>query len=337
MSGRFALFLCAGLLIWNTSFAQGVVAEKPKQGTKTAQGKPDSPIKDCGISEVAGLLAANDGVVDKKKLSEYTKSINKIMGYNVASEEDLQYPSIELYGENSWRNDAINPFFGDVRANVPDSFAVDLSQFVYPLDELKRVTSRYGYRRRFRRMHYGIDISLTVGDTVRAAFDGKVRLVAFDRRGYGNYIIVRHTNGLETLYAHNSRIIAEEDQIVHAGDPIALGGNTGRSTGPHLHFEARYLGQALNPELLIDFHNGVPLMEEYICLSKNYRGGTGAGQINKQPASTSGHSIKMHRIRQGETLSVIAKRYGTSVNKLCRLNNMTARSVLRVGRSIRVS
>ncbi len=337
MAGKIALLLCAGLLIDGMSFAQTTHTEKPTHPKGVVVTAPP-PVEDCGISEMAGLLAINDGVIDKKKISDYTKSINKTMGYNVTSEEDLQYPSVDLYGEFSWRNDAINPFIGGVRAIVPDTFAVDLSQFVYPLDELKRVTSHYGYRRRYRRMHYGIDISLNVGDTVRAAFDGKVRMVNKDYRGYGNYIIVRHTNGLETLYAHNSRILAKEDQIVHAGDPIALGGSTGRSTGPHLHFEARYLGQAINPEFLIDFYNGVPKSEQYLCLARNYRGGTGSGTVNKhRPATYTGNNVKTHRIKQGDTLSSIAKRYGTSVSRLCKLNNMTARSTLRVGRSIRVS
>ena len=109
----------------------------------------------------------------------------------------------------------------------------------------RMVTSHYGYRRSFRRQHYGTDIKVFVGDTIRAAFSGKVRVVAFERAGYGNYVIIRHANGLETVYDHMSRHLCKPNQIVRAGDVIGLGGNTGRSTGSHLHFETRFLGQRL--------------------------------------------------------------------------------------------
>lgn len=106
-------------------------------------------------------------------------------------------------------------------------------------------TSNYGWRR--RRMHRGVDLSLHIGDTIRAAFSGKVRLTRYERRGYGYYVIIRHGNGLETIYGHLSKFLVKPDQIVKVGEPIALGGNTGRSTGPHLHFETRYLGMDINP------------------------------------------------------------------------------------------
>ncbi|MBF0976287.1 MAG: M23 family metallopeptidase, partial [Bacteroidetes bacterium] len=99
---------------------------------------------------------------------------------------------------------------------------------------------------RRRRYHYGTDIGLKVGDSIVSVFDGTVRIVSYDAHGYGNYIVVRHNNGLESLYAHLSQTIAVENQKVKAGELIGLGGNTGRSTGPHLHFEFRFLGNPFN-------------------------------------------------------------------------------------------
>lgn len=90
-------------------------------------------------------------------------------------------------------------------------------------------------------MHNGLDIKVYIGDTIRAAFSGKVRMVKYERRGYGKYVVIRHENGLETVYGHLSKQIVDENQYVEAGEPIGLGGNTGRSTGSHLHFE-RVLG-----------------------------------------------------------------------------------------------
>lgn len=338
MTSRIITLLCSCLSIGLMASAQVpnyTVTKKAESKRESKTPPPTDPSK--AIAEVAKLMADNDGFLkNNKKLSDYTKAINKSMGFDVASEEDLQYPSIELYGEQSWHQNAVNPFVGGLKAQVPDSFMVDLSQFVYPLDELKRINSSYGYRRRFRRMHYGIDISVRVGDTIRAAFDGKVRMVDFDRRGYGHYVVIRHTNGLETLYGHNSRVLIKENQIVRAGDPIALGGSTGRSTGPHLHFEARYLGQALNPEHLIDFTTGVPREEQYLCLASNYNGGNGKGKINRANHRSGSSGVQMYRIRKGDTLSTIAKRHGTSVSKICSLNHLNSRATLKVGRSIRV-
>lgn len=151
-----------------------------------------------------------------------------------------------------WESQAVNPYSG---VEIPQTKNIDVTGYVAPVKG--RVTSPYGWRPRFGRMHRGIDLALSVGDTVVSAFDGKVRLTKYEGRGYGYYVVVRHDNGMETVYGHLSRFLVKPNQRVKAGEPIALGGNTGRSTGPHLHFETRYLGLAINPAALIDFENYV--------------------------------------------------------------------------------
>lgn len=160
----------------------------------------------------------------------------------------------EVFGEY-WESQLVNPYAGAV---VPATKDLDVSSYVSPLEDI-RITSNYGYRPRFRRVHKGIDLGLHVGDTVRAAFDGKVRICRYERRGYGYYVVIRHDNGMETVYGHLSKFIVKPDDRVRAGDPIALGGNTGRSTGPHLHFETRYMGVPINPAEIIDFANKTPI------------------------------------------------------------------------------
>ncbi|MDE5657522.1 MAG: M23 family metallopeptidase, partial [Muribaculaceae bacterium] len=163
--------------------------------------------------------------------------------------ENEEEPEMDIYTEG-WDSKLVNAYAG---MDVPDTHTIDVSKFCMPHPGY--VTSPYGYRKRFRRMHKGVDLKLYIGDTIRAAFDGRVRLTNFERRGYGYYVIVRHTNDLETVYGHLSKFLVEPDQYVKAGDPIALGGNTGRSTGPHLHFETRYMGYAINPSAIFDFAN----------------------------------------------------------------------------------
>lgn len=230
--------------------------------------------------------------------------------------EEEMYPADDLYG--IWTSEKVNPY-GSV--TFPDSFAIDVSTYVPPTEGY--VTSPYGQRR--RRFHYGIDLKVQVGDTIRAAFDGKVRLQNYQRRGYGYYLVLRHNNGLETIYAHLSDFLVESDQTVKAGEPIALGGNTGRSTGSHLHFETRFLGMAINPALIIDFQNYVPREDFYVF--------TKTKSLNKFQNGT----VTYHKVRKGDTLGKIARKHGVSISTLCRLNNIKASKILQIGTTLRCS
>ena len=163
------------------------------------------------------------------------------------------------------------------------------------------------------------------------AFDGKVRIRNFERRGYGNYLVVRHPNGLETVYGHLSKSLVDVNDIVRAGDPIALGGNTGRSTGSHLHFETRFLGQAINPADIIDFENSVPHQDVYVFHNIKING------RKSNIYTSSSDQMVYHRVKSGDTLGKIARMYGTTVNELCRLNGIKSTSMLRLGQSIRCS
>ncbi|MDR2469111.1 MAG: peptidoglycan DD-metalloendopeptidase family protein, partial [Tannerella sp.] len=256
--------------------------------------------------QVSELMA--DRVTSKKGIEGTELAVlDYISLEDMLEAESLQFPADELYG--SWDTCWVNPFRSRDMA-LPDTFNIDCSSFVLPITGDLKVTSRYGPRR--RRMHRGIDLKVHVGDTIRAAFSGKVRIKSFERRGYGHYLVIRHPNGLETVYGHLSKYLVSENDIVRAGQPIALGGNTGRSTGSHLHFETRFLGQALNPADLIDFESGTPCNDFFV-----YKRNTKAG--GNVYTSTS-ERIVYHRVRQGETLGRIAQLYHTSVNELCRLN-----------------
>lgn len=110
----------------------------------------------------------------------------------------------------------------------------------------------WGYGPRWGRMHRGLDLGLETGDTIRSTFNGIVRYAEFNNGGYGNCVIISHLNGLETLYGHLSKIFCKSGSFVFSGQVIGLGGSTGRSTGPHLHLEFRYLGQSMDPLHLVD-------------------------------------------------------------------------------------
>lgn len=264
--------------------------------------------KDMGLKELAEINVRADEAMEER--------------------EEMLFPADELYGSN-WENQWVDPFRGAARAEMPDSCAIDCSSFVLPIDTELRVTSKYGPRR--RRMHKGIDLKVQIGDTIRAAFDGKVRIRNFERRGYGNYLVVRHPNGLETVYGHLSKSLVDINDVVRAGDPIALGGNTGRSTGSHLHFETRFLGQALNPSEIIDFEVGTPHQDMYVFHNVKING------RKSNIYTSSSDRMVYHRVKSGDTLGKIAGMYGTTVSELCRLNGLKSTSMLRLGQSIRCS
>ena len=251
-------------------------------------------------------------------------------------------PEGDIYTEG-WDSDRVNCY---ANMTVPDRIEINVSKFHMPTAPTY-VTSPYGYRRRFRRMHKGVDLKVQIGDTIYAAFDGRVRLTKFEgrRKGYGYYVVVRHTNDLETVYGHLSKFLVEPGAYVKAGDPIALGGNTGRSTGPHLHFETRYMGYAINPMAIFDFANNVTHTDTYTFTKTTYMDARdyspGAAAYASAARSSSqkrngGSSALYYTIRRGDTLSRIASRHGTSVRSLCRLNGLSTSSKLSIGKKIRL-
>ncbi len=325
--------LAAMFLIPMSGFAQ-------KNVSKTNNDRIGVNYKQRHSKQSQGNLYA-DGIKIKRDLS----IIKEIQEERILGEDEI--PAEELYG-GIWNNRYVNAYRSI--ENIPDTFKVNLANFTMPT--MGHVTSNYGMRRlrRTTRMHYGIDLKVQVGDTIYAAFDGKVRLKQYERRGYGYYVALRHTNGLETVYGHLSKFLVEEDQVVKSGDPIALGGNTGRSTGSHLHFEMRFLGNPINPTFIVDFDNKVCHRDSYLITASSYnKSSKGVDIRNISSSATATRSkanvqnkyasgkVAYHRIQKGDTLGAIAAKHKTSVSKLCKLNNITAKTVLRAGKSIRVS
>ena len=206
--------------------------------------------------------------------------------------------------------------------------------FTMPFDGV--VTSRYKYRN--GKFHNGIDIDLETGDTVVCAWGGVVRYAEPNSGGYGNLVIVRHYNGLETYYAHLSKLLTFSGQKVKAGNVLGLGGNTGHSFGSHLHFEVRFYDNTINPEEVIDFKKK-ELINANLFLHKTlFRPGVTPSSQWKTNSKGKKQYIekKYHKVRSGDTLSRIAEKHRTSINRLCNLNGIRSTSILQIGQNIRV-
>ena len=237
-------------------------------------------------------LLARQAPIDRKM-----KAVDTLTLRSIIEKEQEESPASELYQE--WDNR-----YAHKRTEMPDTFKIDLRHFCMPTPS-RVVTSNFGNR--WGRPHKGLDIKVYIGDTIRAAFSGKVRIVRYEAGGYGKYIVIRHPNGLETIYGHLSEQLVSENQSVRAGEVIGLGGNTGRSTGSHLHFETRDLVQ--NGEL-------------------------GSYQ-NKTHASND--ELLYHKVKNGETLASIAKLRGVTIEKICSLNHLSANAKVRPGMILRYS
>lgn len=285
------------------------------------------------------IASQGTGSVEVGNTTRYLESL-------FAEEEE---PEFDIYTEG-WESGFVNCYTG---IEVPQTAVIDVRNFHMPHPGY--ITSPYGYRRRFRRMHKGIDIKANTGDTIRAAFDGKVRLTKYEARGYGYYVVVRHTNDLETVYGHLSKFLVKPDQTVRAGDPIALAGNTGRSFGSHLHFETRYMGYAINPAAIFDFPNQTTHTDFYTfdkntyqqarnfspeaneAYAREYRATHHVEYGSSRSSSSSARrSSQTYTVRRGDSLSRIASRNGTTVRALCRLNGIKSSAKLRPGQKLRI-
>ena len=266
----------------------------------------------------SSLVSGQDLLAEQAPMDRQMAWIDSVVLDRFIDVEAYEYPADDLYPE--WSNDYAHKYTNVV---MPDSLLIDLTGFCMPTENTK-VNDIFGYRPRRRRVHYGLDIKVERGDTIRSAFDGKVRYVSYQRRGYGHYVVIRHPNGLETLYAHLNAKLVSENEVVKAGDPIGLGGNTGRSTGPHLHFETRLLGKALNPALFFDFPNQDVTGDSYLYVKP------------KKKVYDPSDPETYYKVRSGDSLSRIAARKGVSVKQLCKLNGITTQTTLRVGQVLRL-
>ena len=249
--------------------------------------------------------------------------------------------------EKYWDTTTLFPYREVDMSGMPQSVVIDLVDsltcYHCPYQGTVHPHGKYGPRR--RRQHQGVDLPLKTGDPVYATFCGRVRISQYNKGGYGNLVIIRHDNGLETYYGHLSERMVEPGQWVEAGQIIGLGGSTGRSTGPHLHFETRYYGQSFDPERLIDFKNGTLSRETFLLKKSFFSIYSNAGQYfedeianeeqDKKEAAEKA-AMKYYKIRSGDTLGAIARRHGTTVANLCRLNGIKSTTILRIGRSLRV-
>lgn len=262
--------------------------------------------------------------IDEEELEDYNDSLIAFPAYDLYSNWDTVHTHSAKFN------------IATLEDNTKEIVLYDENSCGYAHPFSGSVTSSFGPRR--KRFHYGADIDLETGDAVGAAFDGKVR-IARKSKTYGNLVVVRHNNGLETYYAHLSKINVEVGEEVFAGQIVGLGGNTGHSRGSHLHFEVRYLGQPIDPNDIISFSDH-KLVADTLCLSKKtfdyIEEAKKAVVAKKQVAAKSSKYAKTYVVKKGDTLYGIAKKNKTSLQALCQKNKLKTSSSLHKGQRIKL-
>jgi murein DD-endopeptidase MepM/ murein hydrolase activator NlpD len=300
---------------------------------------------------------------------EDTSSIDEGELLVVEIEEDAQFQGADNMVEiasyySVWDTKSLNPYglnpkeFEEI---VPITlYNVNEGRNWSPVLDKSLVTSHFGWRN--RRWHKGTDLDLETGDKIYAPFDGVVR-VSGVHSGYGRTVILRHYNGIETLYGHLSKFNYEPGTFIKAGEVIGRGGNSGRSSGSHLHYETRFEGNQFDPENIYNFKNNPMVIRssEFVISPKVFdylRGGSSRpSSIITEPSSVQSSGVVedieeeiddeeevpvrvekkiWYTVRNGDNLTEISKKFHSSVGEICRLNKISAYKKLYVGLKLRV-
>lgn len=258
---------------------------------------------------------------------------------------DIPKPDLpDFISNDHWMTDQVHAYIDINIKDLPEEIDLMLCDSLHGwcIPGVGPLVSPYKVRRGHN--HQGVDLGIKFGNPIYAAFDGIVRVALPPKLtgGYGNVVVLRHANGLETYYGHLTQFIVEAGDLVKAGEIIGYCGSTGRSTGPHLHFETRYMGQSFDPERIFDFQEGT-LRDTIFTLKKHYFSiYSHEGQSDKESEVASKQVVKKqaatkhvtHTVKKGETLSSIARKYGTTVDKICKLNKINKKKTLKVNQKL---
>ena len=342
MNLRKTLTLCLMLLVAGVASAQNTTNNKINKDSLPADAiiVKRVPLASGEAFDVKDVLVVDTIPSTSEGLSIVLYNDNT---WRYVRNRDIDVLDETIYTQN-WDTSKIHAYNVELK-DLPMSMVIDLvdtlKSYHYPFKG--RVTSKYGPRR--RGIHQGTDIDLETGDPIYATFDGRVRHTTYVARGYGHLIIIRHDNGLETFYAHLSEVNVKPGDWVTAGQVIGKGGNTGRSTGSHLHYEMRYKGHSFDPERLINFTTGDLRRETFLLkrtyfspysrFTQDFNEEVQSDEEDKKIAAEAA-AIKYHIVKKGDTLGRIAINNHTTVTKLCQLNGLKKTSTLRIGQRIRV-
>ena len=316
-----ASILCLGI-IPALALGQESAASATEQETETTEKVQETAVEESAetpIDDVANT--AEEAKADAVSIASSSATADSALGNSASA---VEFVAVAEPEEDSEELESL----GNSELAEGTVQFLDFTGAHFPTLHGTRINSPYGIRR--FRLHRGVDLHINVGDSIVAAYPGKVVVSKYNRRGYGHYVMIEHANGTRTLYGHLKKRLVNVGDMVEGGQLVGWGGNTGRSSGPHLHFEIRYGDVNIDPATVFNLEEGV-LLEN----TDQYSIAVAAASHNEIQKELSKH--RYHRIRSGDTLGKIARKYGTTIEKLCRLNGIKRTSILRIGQTLRCS
>jgi hypothetical protein len=291
------------------------------------------------INEKDSLPTEEEGEVEEGEIDDNFTGYTDLNYWDFMRIPGFKFDSNMIPASNyypfGWDTITINPYKQDLK-EMGDTVLLhlkDSNDCMFHPPAIGDLSSNFGFRSwgRRKKFHFGVDVRMETGDPVYCIFDGVVR-VAKRSADYGYVVLIRHYNGLETLYAHFSQLLTYPGAPVRSGDIIGLAGSTGRSTGPHLHFEVRFKGEKIDPNKIIYFPSG-SLLDDNLQIDRTCFKHLYEVQASKLKQAK---SSRYYKVRKGDTLRKVAYTYGISVKHLARINRIPTKAKLRVGTRIRL-
>lgn len=316
-----ASILCLGL-IPALALGQESAASASEPAPEATENVQEATVEEAAETAPETVaVPAEEAQADAVSIASSSATADSTLGNSASAEEYVATAEPE---EDSEELDSLG------NSNLAEGTIqyLDFSGAHFPTLHGTRINSPYGIRR--FRLHRGVDLHINVGDSIVAAYPGKVIVSKYNRRGYGHYVMIEHANGTRTLYGHLKKRLVNVGDMVEGGQLVGWGGNTGRSSGPHLHFEIRYGEVNIDPATVFNLEEGT-LLEN----AEQYALAPAVESHNGIQKELSKH--RFHRIRPGDTLGKIARRYGTTIERLCQLNGIKRTTILRIGRNLRCS
>ncbi len=204
----------------------------------------------------------------------------------------------------------------------------DFSTILPPITHEALIGSPYGIRS--HRLHRGVDVNVIKDEPVVAAYPGEVTMSRYNKGGYGHYVLIKHPNGIETLYAHLSKRLLSVGDKVFPGDIVGLAGNSGRSSAAHLHFEIRYSEVNIDPTTVIDFPHWTlqPGVDKF-SMKK--------ARNDHRKIQAQLRNYNFYVVQAGDSQGDVANWFNISIESLCRINDLKPGAPLKAGQKLRGS
>ena len=315
--GLFVTIIVATALLCTPADAKS--NSSSKESSKTSSKSTSKTTKKEKPAKKKAAKKSKKVKIDEDDPKAFTKAL-------LADKDGVDYEIVESKKKKRARKEAQKKKQAEQAQEIGDTF--DFSTMLLPITHEALVGSPYGIRS--HRLHRGVDVNVIKDEPVVAAYPGEVTMSRYNKGGYGHYVLIKHPNGIETLYAHLSKRLLKVGDKVFPGDIVGLAGNSGRSSAAHLHFEIRYGEVNIDPCTVIDFPHWT--LREGVA---KYSMKKAVSDHRKIQAKLRNNNYYV--VQAGDSQGDVANWFNISIESLCRINKLTPGAPLKAGQKLRGS